>query len=333
MNDRKILLIAITGKDRPGITARLSGVIAEGKGRLIDLEQVVTQHLLSLSILIEVDSASQQNQLIKDLLFAAHSLALHLDFKTIDSTEIQKSLSRRSYVVTCLGPAVTIQFVAKLSQIISEQGANIEKIAKLSPEDASRINCFEMLIVTPSPLDPRRLTRELFHLNAGFGVDIAVQQENLYRRAKRLIVMDMDSTLVQMEGIDELAKEAGVGERVADITRRAMNGDLSFTEVLRERVGLLKDLPVGALDRVYQRISFTPGGKEMIGILKKLGYKTAVLSGGFDYFTDRIKEELRLDYTFSNRLDIKGGKLTGEILGEIVDGKRKAELMEEIAKK
>lgn len=331
MPKRKAILVSVTGPDQPGITAALTDIMAESDVRLLDIEQVVTQSILSLSILIELDPAEEgERHLLRDLLFRSHEFGLSMEFKVVRPAEILKKAPVQNYVVTCLGPAVTLRVVAKLAALLSEERVNIQKIHTLARK---QLECIEMTLSATEPIDPRLLTRKLLHLNAEFGVDIAVQEENLFRRAKRLIVMDMDSTLVQIEGIDELAKEAGVGEKVAAITRRAMNGELSFPEALRERVRLLKGLPVGALQKVYKRMPFTPGAKELISILKKLGYRTAVLSGGFDYFSARVKESLGLDYAYSNSLEIKEGVLTGEIVGEIVDGKKKAALMEEIARK
>jgi phosphoserine phosphatase len=331
MLKKKAILLTVTGPDRPGITAALTRILAEAKVKLLDIEQVVTRSMLSLSILIETDGSEEGKRgLLRDLLFCAHELGISLDFTVVKPSEALKKPNLQSYVVTCLGPAVTLPLIAKLSTLLSEEKVNIQKINTLAQK---RLQCVEMTLSATRPIDPKLLTRKLLHLNADFGVDIAVQEENLFRRAKRLIVMDMDSTLIQVEVIDELAKEAGVGEKVILITHRAMNGEISFPEALRERVRLLKGLPVSVLQKVYKRMPFTPGAKELVFILKKLGYKTAVLSGGFDYFTSRVKEKLGLDYTYSNDLEIKNGVVTGEIRGEIVDGKRKAALMEEIARK
>jgi phosphoserine phosphatase len=177
------------------------------------------------------------------------------------------------------------------------------------------------------------MTRKLLSISSDFGVDIAVQKEDIFRRSKRLVVMDMDSTLIQVEVIDELAKSAGHGEEVSGITSKAMNGELSFNESLNKRVELLRGLDENILDEIYHNIPFTPGAKKLVKILKKLGYKTAVISGGFTFFTDRLKNELGLDYAFANKLEIKDGKLTGKVLGEIINGEAKAKILEDIANK
>lgn len=328
-NSRQIL-ISVSGPDKPGITAGLVGLISRMGANLVDIEQVVTRSLLSLSMVVSLNSDKNHQDLIKELLFKAHELGIHLHFEVLEENEIKKMAEKQNYVITCLGDEVNAKVIAKLSALLYEEGINIEKIGKLTQE---KLNCIEMIINAEKTINPREMTKKLLHLNVEFGVDISVQKETLFRRAKRLIVMDMDSTLVQMEGIDELAKEAGVGAKVALITERAMNGELNFKEALRERVRLLKGLPEETLKKVYDRIPFTPGAKELIRILQKMGYKTAVLSGGFNYFTDRLKKELNLDYAYSNQLEIINGRLTGEVLGEIVDGLKKSDLMEEIATK
>ncbi len=330
MNKQQQILISVSGQDRPGITAGLTHLISAMDANLVDIEQVVTHSLLSLSMIVSLNSDRSHQDLLKELLFKAHELGVHLTFQVLEEEGLKKQANKQTYVITCLGDEVNAKVIARLSAILFEEGINIEKIGKLTQD---KLNCLEMIINAEKTIHPREMTKKLLQLNAEFGVDIAVQKESLFRRSKRLIVMDMDSTLVQMEGIDELAKEAGVGPRVAQITERAMNGELNFKEALRERVRLLKGLPEETLQKVYDRIPFTPGAKELIRVLQKMGYKTAVLSGGFNYFTDRLKKELNLDYAYSNQLEIIGGKLTGEVLGDIVDGTRKGELTEEITAK
>jgi len=236
----------------------------------------------------------------------------------------------RPYVITCLGKTVSPTIVAQIRSVLSDEGAEVNQITTLAQK---QIVCIELVIRAQEENAREQLTQRLAHLNGEYGIDIAVQEEGQYRLRKRLIVMDMDSTLTEIEVIDELAKEAGVGEKVVAITRRAMNGELSFPEALRERVGLLKGLPIAALERVYTRMPFSPGAEKLIAVLKQLGFRVAVLSGGFDYYTSRVKEKLALDYTYSNQLEIKDGALTGAVLGDIVDGRRKVALMEEIAEK
>jgi len=327
--DNRMVLITLTGPDKPGIIASVTGQIAEAGARIRDIEQTVTQNLLSLSVLIDFASGDADGKpLIKELLFLAKELGLDLDFQVIGEAEYRRKTTRHAYVVTIMGGEVNAKALARVSRILADHQVNIERITKLTQ---GQLRCVEFLITTPPDLDVKALTRKLLHAATSLGVDIAVQKESLYRRAKRLVVMDMDSTLIQIEVIDELARIAGVGAAVAEITERAMNGELDFQEALRARVARLKGLEASALEQVYRNIPFTPGAKTLVRILKRLGFKTAVISGGFKFFTDRLKEELGLDYAYANQLEIIDGIVTGGVVGPIIDGARKAQLLEEIA--
>jgi len=323
--DNRMVLITLTGPDKPGIIASVTGQIAEAGARIRDIEQTVTQNLLSLSVLIDF---ADGKPLIKELLFLVKELGLDLDFQVIGEAEYRRKTTRHAYVVTIMGGEVNAKALARVSRILADHQVNIERITKLTQ---GQLRCVEFLITTPPDLDVKALTRKLLHAATSLGVDIAVQKESLYRRAKRLVVMDMDSTLIQIEVIDELARIAGVGAAVAEITERAMNGELDFQAALRARVALLKGLEASALEQVYRNIPFTPGAKTLVRILKRLGFKTAVISGGFKFFTDRLKEELGLDYAYANQLEIIDGIVTGGVVGPIIDGARKAQLLEEIA--
>lgn len=330
MNQRLILL-TMTGPDRPGIIAAVTGQIAEAGARIRDIEQTVTHTLLSLSIVIDFPTGESDNKpLIKELLYLAKETGLDLDFSVLGEADYRRKSTRDAHVVTMMGGEVNALAIAKVGKILADHGVNIERVSKLNQGD---LRCVELMVTAPPELDVRTMNRQLLHTGASLGVDIAVQRENLYRRAKRLVVMDMDSTLIQIEVIDELARIAGVGEQVALITERAMNGELDFPAALRERVALLQGLSFAALEEVYRNIPFTPGAKTLIRVLKRLGFKTAVISGGFSYFADRIKEDLGLDYAYANELEIVDGFVTGRVIGPVVDGGRKAELLEEIAAK
>ncbi|WP_432822094.1 phosphoserine phosphatase SerB [Trichloromonas sp.] len=329
--DHKMILLTLIGPDRTGIIAAVTGQIAAAGARIRDIEQTVTHTLLSLSVLIDFPTGeSDQKPLIKELLFLSKELGLDLDFQVIGEAEYRRKTTRHAYVVTILGGEVNAAALARVSGILADNAVNIERISKLTQ---GQLRCVEFLITTPPDLDVKSMTRTLLHAGASLGVDIAVQKESLYRRAKRLVVMDMDSTLIQVEVIDELARVAGVGEQVAAITERAMNGELDFQGSLRERVALLKGLRADALEQVYRNIPLTPGARNLVTILKRLGYKTAVISGGFKFFTDRLKDDLGLDYAYANQLEIVDGVVTGGVVGPIVDGARKACLLEEIAEK
>lgn len=329
--DNKMVLLTLTGPDRTGIIAAVTGHIAEAGARIRDIEQSVTHTLLSLSVLIDFPTGeSDQKPLVKELLFLAKELGLDLDFQVLSEAEYRRKTTRNAYVVTILGGEVNALALARVSHILAEHAVNIERISKLTQ---GQLRCVEFLITTTRELDVKTMTRKLLHTGASVGVDIAVQKESLYRRAKRLVVMDMDSTLIQVEVIDELARVAGVGEQVAEITERAMNGELDFSGALRERVALLKGLKAEALEQVYRNIPLTLGARNLVTILKRLGFKTAVISGGFQFFTDRLKADLGLDYAYANGLEIVNGIVTGQVAGTIVDGARKAQLLEEIAGK
>lgn len=328
--DNKMVLITLIGPDRPGILAAVTGCIVDGGARIRDIEQSVTHTLMLLSLLIDFPSGeSDQKPLVKDLLFLAKELGLQLDFEVVEEEDYQNlQSSRYGYVLTMLGDRVDAGAVNKVATLLTDYSINIDRINKLT---RGQLRCVEFFLNVPNNTDLKGMTRQLLAEGAGLGIDIAVQKENLYRRAKRLVVLDMDSTLIQIEVIDELARLAGVGEQVAAITERAMNGELDFQQALRERVSLLQGLPAEALEQVYRELPFTPGAKNLIRILRKLGFRTAVISGGFDFFTDRLKDELGLDYAYANALEIADGLVTGKVAGAIVDGQRKAELLAEIA--
>lgn len=330
VNDGMAVLITAKGADAPGITAALTSIIAESGTPILDIEQVVIHNLLTLSILIEVDEEGKK-PLLKDLLYKSKELHVDLDFRLVAEKEaLVHRPEAHTCTITCLGDFIPPGAIAAITNELYRKGLNIEKIGKLA---WGHIQCLEITASSPQPIPVKELTAFFLSISHETGVDIAVQKESLFRRSKRLVVMDMDSTLIQVEVIDELARSAGVGEKVSNITDRAMNGEIDFSEALRERVALLEGLSADVLDKVYLSIPLTPGAEKLIKILKKLGYKIAVISGGFDYFTDRLKQDLFLDYAYSNRLEIEDGKLTGRVTGEIIDGERKARLLVEIAAK
>ena len=328
--NNKMVLITLIGPDRPGILAAVTGAIAEGGARIRDIEQSVTHTLMLLSLLIDFPTGgNDQKPLIKDLLFLAKELGLELDFEVVEAEDYQcLQSSRYGYVLTMLGDRVDAATVSRVASLLTDYQVNIDRINKLT---RGQLRCVEFFLNVPNDIDLKGMTRQLLAEGSGLGIDVALQKENLYRRAKRLVVLDMDSTLIQIEVIDELANLAGAGEQVAAITERAMNGELDFQQALRERVALLKGLSADALEQVYRELPFTPGAKNLVRILRRLGFKTAVISGGFNFFTDRLKAELGLDYAYANALEIVDGKVTGQVAGAIVDGQRKAELLEEIA--
>ncbi len=329
MNNDTVVLVTVSGQDAPGIVSAMTKAIAATNARILDIEQVVIHNRIILVILL--DSASleaNQQTLKKDLLSEAKRRNLEVDLQVMSRRDFSLRSNKFTYALTCLGDEISAATLAQISSTLASFGVNIERINRLSQE---RLNCAEMIITAPEAVDTSKLRQQLMAIGRHFPVDIALQRENIYRKSKRLVVMDVDSTLIQGEVIDELAKIAGVGEQVADITHRAMSGELNFEQSLRQRVALLKGLPWQVIDEVYDRIPLTPGANKFLGTLKHLGYKTGIISGGFSIFTLRLQQELGLDYAYANNLEVVDGRLTGGLLGPIVDGQEKARLVEEIA--
>ncbi|MCR4290901.1 MAG: phosphoserine phosphatase SerB [Candidatus Scalindua sp.] len=325
------IVITVNGQDAQGIVSSFTSILSENEVRIVDIEQIVIHNLILLSMLLDLrQSKGGQISLLKDLLLEAKRLNVDLDFKVASRDEQLQHDNSFLYAVTCLGDKITADVLAGISKAMYSENVNIERIRQLSQGELS---CVEMIVNTDKSINVRDLTRKLLSISSEFSVDIAVQKENIFRRSKRLVVMDMDSTLIQVEVIDELAKAVGKGDEVSAITRKAMNGEISFNESLDKRVSLLAGLDEEALGKIYNNIPFTPGAKRFIKILKKIGYKTAVISGGFTFFTDRLKKELGLDYAFANNLEIKDGKITGKVTGRIINGEFKAKILEDIANK
>jgi len=333
------IVITVNGPDAQGIVSSFTSILSENEVRIVDIEQIVIHNLILLSMLLDLRQSKGgqisllkdfQISLLKDLLLEAKRLNVDLDFKVASKDDQLQYDNNFLYAITCLGDNITADVLARISRAMYSENVNIERIRQLSQGELS---CVEMIVNTDKSINVRDITRKLLSISSEFGVDIAVQKENIFRRSKRLVVMDMDSTLIQVEVIDELAKAVGRGDEVSAITRKAMNGEISFNESLDKRVGLLAGLDEEALDKIYNNIPFTPGAKKFIKILKKIGYKTAVISGGFTFFTDRLKKELGLDYAFANNLEIKDGKITGKVTGRIINGEFKAKILEDIANK
>lgn len=315
------VLVRVSALDRPGITAGLMGVLTAGNAALLDVEQIVVRGRLTLDILINVPPG---NTVIKDLLFYGWENDLRVDFEVVEDTP---SEFRTRSVVTVIGPEVGPEVFGAVAQAIASGDGNIDRIFRLSRYP---VIAYE-LAITDGDIDAMR--RALVDVAARTPVDIAIQAEGLARRARRLVVLDVDSTLIQNEMIDLLAEEAGVVEQVASITRQAMEGDLDFEEALRQRVKLLAGLDVASIDRVSERIELTPGARTFVATLKKLGMTVGVVSGGFTVFTDRLKERLGLDHAEANELEVVNGRLTGELVGRIVDRRRKAEVLVELCER
>jgi len=329
------LLLTVTGLDRPGITAALCRCLGEVEAELLDIQQVTIAPLLVMALRLRLPSTGQTLEsgpagfLPPSLYKVAYEMELNLKVQPYQPA-IQPAAPELLYAVTCLAPKISPTALCSISSTLGQLGANIERISRLAEGD---LLALELTVHAPAQLKHSELKRALFAVSNESGVDIAVQLESLFRRSKRLIVLDVDSTLIQNEVIDEIARLVGVESQVAAITAAAMCGKLNFGEALAHRVELLAGLPASRLTEVAERLRMTPGAERLISILKKLGYKTAIVSGGFTFFTDQLKERLKLDYAYANTLEIKDGKLTGRLLGPIIDAHGKARLLTEIAER
>jgi phosphoserine phosphatase len=318
------LLLTFTGRDAPGITAQLSRILAQSGARLDDVEQVVVQGFLVLGFAVETAAV---DLLVKELLFAAKALGLELEYRRLagDSGE-----PRQRYALTVIARSVGPSALQAVSEVLAAHGANIERIHRLSE---GGLQAIELAVSLAADGDAAGLKRALLAAAGEGAFDCALQRETLLRRSKRLVVMDMDSTLIRIEVIDELARAHGVGEQVAAITRRAMMGEMDYDRSLRERVALLKGLDAQVLHDLAGQLPLTEGAETLLRVLKRLGYRTAVISGGFSVAAEALQKRLGIDFAWSNTLEISQGKLTGRVLGPIVNAQRKADILEELSQR
>lgn len=334
-----IVLIQISGDDSPGLTASLMAVLAQFDVEILDIGQAVVHNTLSLAMLVRI--GPRDDGVLKEVLFHLHKAGLNARFTPVSDDEYQQWVEQRGkslYVITVFGREVTPDHMARVTRVISDNGLNIDEIHRqsgrvpLDPALNQKRRCVE-LVVRGEPRDEHAMKSAFMEISHEQGIDIAFQRNNVFRRNRRLVVFDMDSTLIQHEVIDELAKEAGVGEQVAAITESAMRGEIDFKESFRKRLSLLNGLDAGVLEQVAWRLRLTEGTERLFNNLKALGYKTAIVSGGFTYFGRHLQRKLGIDYVYANELEIVDGKVTGRVSGEIIDGRRKAELLQEIAAK
>lgn len=337
---KEILLINIQGEDKPGLMASFTETLANYRVNILDMGQSVIHNNLSLGILAEIPVSSESSPIVKDLLFQAHELKVGIQFTPITPESYQEWVEAHGkprYIVTLLARKITGAQLAKVSGIVAKQGLNIDHISRLSGRvpletTTERTKACIELSLRGVTNDVTQMRSEFMKAASDLDVDITFQEDNMYRRNRRLVVFDMDSTLIETEVIDELAIEAGVGKQVAEVTERAMCGELDFKESLQYRVALLKGLDEAVLSKIAAKLPLTEGAEELLKTLKKLGYKTAILSGGFNYFGRYLQKRLGIDYAHANELEIVDGKVTGRVVGEIVDGERKKELLQRIAK-
>jgi phosphoserine phosphatase len=338
---REIVLINITGVDRPGLTAAITGVLAQGGVNILDIGQAVIHDTLSFGILVEIPDSEQGKSVLKDILFKGYELDQQVRLTPVSEEDYQQwvgNQGKKRHIVTLLTRKVTAGQLQAVSSITAKYGLNIDHIDRLSgrmpldtPADKGK-GCIEFS-VRGEAADPQALRAEFLSVAQELNVDIAFQEDSLFRRNRRLAVFDMDSTLIEAEVIDELAKAAGVGEQVSEITERAMAGELDFRASFKERLALLKGLDVSVLDSIGASLRLTEGAETLFAELKRLGYKTAILSGGFTYFAKQLQAKLGIDYVFANELEVVDGKCTGVAIEPIVDAQRKADLLKELAHK
>ena len=335
----EIILINITGKDQIGLTATMTSVLAGHDVNILDIGQAVIHDYLSLGILIEIPSQHRSSSVLKDILFAAHDHGVSVEFNPIDLERYEdwvQEQGKERRVITMIGRRLTAKQFAAVAAVVAQSGLNIEVVRRLSGRASLTqvdVNPMAAVQFTVSGWleSEQTMRRQFLRIARQAGVDISFHRDDIYRRNRRLVVFDMDSTLIQTEVINELADRAGVGEQVAVITDAAMRGELDFQESLTRRVALLKGLDESILQEIADTLPLTPGVERLTSTLKQLGYKIGILSGGFDYFGRFLQQKLGFDYMHANRLEIADGKLTGRVLGEIVDGPKKAAYLRQIA--
>lgn len=336
---REIILISFLGPDQPNQFTRLMQVLSVHSLQILDVGQAVIHNQLTLGIVVASEDQTATALAMKEILILAHEIGLTVRFKPITQGQYEQWVSeggRTRYIVTALAPELEAAHLQAVTKIVSDQGFNIETVTRLSgrpmlnePEQSKRA-CVEFGL-KGQMLDAAAMRAACLSLSNELNMDIAVQEDNAYRRNRRLVCFDMDSTLIEQEVIDELAIEAGVGAQVAEITERAMQGELDFQESFRARVALLKGMDASVLSKIAERLTITDGAERLISTLKALGYRTAILSGGFQYFAEYLQAKLGIDEVHANILDIQDGVVTGEVKGHIVDGARKALLLKQIA--
>ncbi|TWO33055.1 phosphoserine phosphatase SerB [Seonamhaeicola sediminis] len=338
---KEIFLLNISGQDKPGLTSGLTSVLAEYGAKVLDIGQANIHDTLSLGMMFEIESGKKSAAVLKDLLFKAYELGIRAKFTPISLPDYEDWVNLQGkdrYIITILGEKLAAKQISEVTKVISEKNLNIDSIKRLTgrlslikSEEYPRASI--QLSIRGKIDNKAEFTEKFMQISHDLDVDIAFQEDNIYRRNRRLVCFDMDSTLIQAEVIDELAELAGVGEQVKAITESAMQGEIDFNESFERRMKLLKGLSEDVLHNVAVNLPITKGARRLIDTLKSYGFKTAILSGGFTYFGHYLQKELGIDYVYANQLEIKDGALTGNYIGEIVNGEKKAEYLMEIAKK
>nr|WP_252738515.1 phosphoserine phosphatase SerB [Saccharophagus degradans] len=334
-------MINISGHDKPAVTSAVTRILAQNGANVLDIGQAVIHDQLSLGMLVEFNSGSNAEPVLAAIEAKMAELEMRVRFNPIDQGSYQGWVQQQGkprHIVTLLARHITAEQIAELTHVVAAHGLNIDNISRLSgrvslEHDNDKTKACVEFSARGTPADISQLRADFADLASKLDVDIAFQQDNMFRRTRRLVCFDMDSTLIEAEVIDELAKAAGVGDEVIAITEAAMRGELDFKESFTRRMALLKGLDVSVLESIAATLPITEGAEHLISSLRKLGYKTAILSGGFNYFGQYLQSKLGIDYVFANELEVVDGKVTGRVTGQIVDGARKAELLRELAAK
>ncbi len=331
----EIIQVNIYGADKPGLTSALTSILAKHNAFVLDIGQANIHESLTFGILFLTDQ-DRSGLIMKELLFKASSLGVHIRFKPVSEEEYNYWVGRQGkdrYIVTLLGRSIDAQKIADVTKVLYDQGFNIDAIKRLTgrvpilEEERKMLSCIELSVRGDLSDEGRAQVQAAFMKMSRAGLDVSFQKDDIYRRSRRLICFDMDSTLIGTECIDELAERAGVGEQVRAITESAMRGEIDFVESFTRRVALLKGLDVSCMKEIAENMPFNEGLERMMKVLKMVGYKTAILSGGFTYFGKYLQQKFGFDYVYANELEVEDGKLTGRYIGDVVDGRRKAELL------
>ena len=337
----EVILISITGRDRKGLDAKFTGILAAYDVNILDIGQAVIHDHISLGILAEIPDSKDFSEIFKDMLFEGHNKGLKVDIKSIAPDNYEKwvhAQGKERRIITLLGRTLSAQQISAVASIIAENKLNIDSISRLTgrisiTQPQSNPRACVQLSVSGKPLNILDMRKRFMEISQNAGIDISFHVDNIYRKNRKLVVFDMDSTLIQAEVIVELAKLAGVGEQVNDITESAMRGEIDFQESFRQRIALLKGLPEEQLAKLTKELPLTEGADLVTKTLKSLGYKLGILSGGFRFVGEYLQDKLGFDYMYANELDIENGVVTGNVVGDIIDGDKKATLLRQLAQK
>ena len=337
----QVILITVSGTDKPGLTAHLTGILADHGVNILDIGQAVIHDTLSLGLMIEIPAEAESAPVLKELLYKAHELDVQIKFSPIELDDYEHWVGEQGkprYILTVFGRKLSAKQLSSIAAEIADQSLNIEAIHRLSGRPSLQSDqripraCVEFSL-RGAPKDITGMRAKLLELSHTLGVDIGFQPDSMFRRNRRLVAFDMDSTLIQTEVINQLASAAGVGEQVAAITESAMRGEIDFKESFRRRMRLLEGLDASVIETIASTLPITDGAHRLVSTLKMLGYKTAIISGGFVPFGKRLQKELGIDYVFANELEIEDGKLTGRAVEPIIDGQAKANILSDLAVK